>query len=296
LYSSIDVTKENAKAKEDFDIIVTMEQFERALEEIEPAFGVAEDELKTMLHGELIEYSPKFKEMVDVGRVLIKQVTNSEQTPLMTLLLEGENGSGMTAVAATLAMESKFPYLKVISPETYLGMTENAKCNNITKVFEDAYKSPQSLIVIDNIERLLEYVPIGPRFSNAVLQTLLVVLKRIPPADGRKLMVIATTSSGRILADMEMKQVFKVVQRVPQLSRPEHVIRVFEALQVEFEGDELQQVARDVSFPLGIKQLIETIEMAKQTNTKMTHKQFMECFAAKGLDRRKGGIDDDFKE
>ncbi len=38
------------------------------------------------------------------------------------------------------------------------------------QVFEDAYKSPMSIIILDDIERLLEYVAIGPRFSNAVLQ------------------------------------------------------------------------------------------------------------------------------
>lgn len=45
------------------------------------------------------------------------------------------------------------------------------------------------MIVLDDIERLLEYVAIGPRFSNQVLQTLLVLLKKQPPA-GRKLFVV----------------------------------------------------------------------------------------------------------
>lgn len=31
-------------------------------------------------------------------------------------------------------------------------------------------QSPASVIVLDDIERLLEYVAIGPRFSNAILQ------------------------------------------------------------------------------------------------------------------------------
>ena len=48
-------------------------------------------------------------------------------------------------------------------------------------MFEDAYRSPLSCIVVDDIERLLDYVRIGPRFSNAVLQTLLVLLKKEPP-------------------------------------------------------------------------------------------------------------------
>ncbi len=36
--------------------------------------------------------------------------------------------------------------------------------------FHDAHKSPMSIIVLDNLERLIEYVSIGPRFSNLVLQ------------------------------------------------------------------------------------------------------------------------------
>lgn len=48
-------------------------------------------------------------------------------------------------------------------------------------MFDDAYKSQLSCVVVDDIERLLDYVPIGPRFSNLVLQALLVLLKKAPP-------------------------------------------------------------------------------------------------------------------
>jgi hypothetical protein len=51
----------------------------------------------------------------------------------------------------------------------------------IFQVFDDAYKSPLSCIIIDNIERLLDYSPIGPRYSNLVLQALLVLLGKRPP-------------------------------------------------------------------------------------------------------------------
>ena len=59
-------------------------------------------------------------------------------------------------------------------------------------------QSPLSVIVLDDIERLLESVAIGPRFSNAVLQTLLVLLKKQPPA-GRKLFVVGTTGLGMVI-------------------------------------------------------------------------------------------------
>ena len=42
-------------------------------------------------------------------------------------------------------------------------------------------QSPLSIIILDDIERLLEFVSIGPRFSNTILQTLLVLLKKASP-------------------------------------------------------------------------------------------------------------------
>jgi len=88
---------------------------------------------------------------------------------LLSVLLHGDNGSGKTALAAKIAIDSGFPFVKMISPEQFVGFTDFAKVQAIAKIFEDAYKSPLSMIVLDDIERLLEFVHIGPRFSNNVL-------------------------------------------------------------------------------------------------------------------------------
>lgn len=56
-----------------------------------------------------------------------------------------------------------------------------ASSSPLFQIFDDAYKSQLSCVVVDDIERLLDYVPIGPRFSNLVLQALLVLLKKPPP-------------------------------------------------------------------------------------------------------------------
>lgn len=59
--------------------------------------------------------------------------------------------------------------MKLISPENFVGYSEQAKISQIVRVFEDAYKSPLSIIVLDDIERLIEFIHIGPRFSNPIL-------------------------------------------------------------------------------------------------------------------------------
>jgi vesicle-fusing ATPase len=111
---------------------------------------------------------------------LVREIVGSKNTSLLSILLEGPRGSGKTAFAAQLAKQSGFPFVKFISPESFVGYSDLGKINKIVKIFEDAYKSPLSMIVLDDIERLIEFIHIGPRFSNTVLQTILVLLKKRP--------------------------------------------------------------------------------------------------------------------
>jgi vesicle-fusing ATPase len=100
--------------------------------------------------------------------------------------------------------------VKLISPENFVGTSEIGKIHQIVKIFEDAYKSTLSLIILDDIERLIEFIHIGPRFSNPVLQALLVLIKKTPPTLNRKLMIIGTTSMKQILQEMELVDCFNV--------------------------------------------------------------------------------------
>jgi vesicle-fusing ATPase len=79
-----------------------------------------------------------------------------------------------------------------------------------------------SCILVDNVERLLDYGPIGPRYSNLTLQALLVLLKKNPPK-GRRLLIICTTSRKEVLEQMEMLSAFTDVLHVSNLTRPDHL-------------------------------------------------------------------------
>lgn len=123
--------------------------------EVKPAFGVSEAELQQCVANGIIKFHPHVERLLEDGQLFVEQVKNSERTPLVSVLLHGPVGSGKTAMAATVAMSSEFPFIKLISPEAMVGFNETAKMNQINKVFQDAYKSPRSVIVIDSIERLL---------------------------------------------------------------------------------------------------------------------------------------------
>ena len=46
----------------------------------------------------------------------------------------GPSGSGKTALAASIALSSEFPFIKLISPENMVGFSESAKISSINKV------------------------------------------------------------------------------------------------------------------------------------------------------------------
>ena len=52
---------------------------------------------------------------------------SSSANPSLSILLAGENGCGKTALAAKIAIDSGFPFVKMISPENYVGYTDFAK-------------------------------------------------------------------------------------------------------------------------------------------------------------------------
>ena len=75
------------------------------------------------------------------------QAGTTPGTGLVSILLEGAPNAGKTALAARLAKESGFPFVKICSPEDMVGFTESAKCLQIRKIFDDAYR----LVIQNNI-------------------------------------------------------------------------------------------------------------------------------------------------
>ncbi|XP_055389616.1 vesicle-fusing ATPase 1 [Condylostylus longicornis] len=234
--------------------------------DIKPAFGTAQEVLDTMLSRGIINWGVPVAHILEDGMLYINQAKAPESSGIVSILLEGPPNSGKTALAAKLAKLSDFPFVKVVTPEDMVGFTESAKCLQIRKVFDDAYRSTLSCVVVDNIERLLDYGPIGPRYSNMGLQALLVLLKKQPPK-GRKLLVLCTSSRRQVLEEMEMLSAFTSIIHVPNLSESDHVVEVLEQHDI-FSRDELNKIAKKMHKRrvfIGIKKLLGFIDMIRQT-------------------------------
>ncbi|KAF8165629.1 vesicular-fusion protein SEC18 [Crassisporium funariophilum] len=256
---------------------VNREDFMRALDEVHPAFGVSEEELQQVIQNGIIHYDVVVDELLKSGLLFVEQVRSSTRTPLVSILLHGPPGSGKTALGASIAQASEYPFIKLISPDNMVGFSEQQKVTAITKVFNDSYKSPLSVVVVDNIERLIDWTPMGARFSNAVLQTLLVLFNRRPPK-GRRLLIIATSSLRPILTDLGLSETFDSELRVPpiaSLRALEHVLQEVELFPSDQHRRRAIKMLEEAGFgsdrdgltsglQIGIKKLLSIVEMARQ--------------------------------
>lgn len=249
---------------------LTRNDFLLALNEVKPAFGVNEEDLNLNFPYGIIEYNKKVHSVFEKLKSYVEEVSNSDTERLISVLLHGEPGVGKTAIASMLALKSEFPFIKMLSAESLVGMSEAMKVNTIDNIFRDVYKSPLNVLVIDKIETLINYVPIGPRFSNDILQMLIVNLNKKPPG-GRRLLIIGTTSQYSVMKHMSLVENFTKTIELKKIKLLDEVSAVFEELEFMSSHERraiLQQLSSygDGSIDISIKKLIQVMMNCKYLN------------------------------
>lgn len=254
------------KTKDIANMKVTRQDFLNALDEVTPAFGVNEEDLKTCVEGGIFRFSASVDDILKNGARYVRQVRESDKSRLVSLLVHGPPGSGKTALSAAIALHSDFPFVRLISPEEIAGMSETAKIAYIDNTFRDAYKSPLNILVIDSIETLVDWVPIGPRFSNNILQVLKVYLKRKPPS-GRRLLIISTTSAYSVLKQMDILSCFDNEIAVPNVANLDELNNIMTESEFLDEAGRVKVIQKlsqvTATLNVGVKKVLTNIETAR---------------------------------
>ncbi|PNP54257.1 hypothetical protein THARTR1_05464 [Trichoderma harzianum] len=162
--------------------MITRADFLNALNEVQPAFGVSESKLTEATDLGIIRYAGHVDASIRKVMGIANLVMLDPQVFHSAVLFHGSKGAGKTALAAHIAKESGFPFIKLVTPSDMAGYRDEfGKRDYIHKAFADAYKSTASIIILDDFERLIGWNPIGPRFSNAILDLLTVLIAARPP-------------------------------------------------------------------------------------------------------------------
>lgn len=265
-------------------IKVAMKDFQNALKDIKPAFGQATDECAAAMRSGIIDYGPAWKHVQRQFETFVHQLSQSTKIQSISVLLEGPPGCGKSAAAAHIAVHSGFPYVKFISPDTLVGYGEVQKSNIIRKAFEDAYKSTLSVVVLDDIERLIEYSQLGARYSNVLLQTILVLVKRPPPA-GKKILIVGTTSLVDVLESLEIVNTFSLQVFLPSLDGS-NLTAVVAGLGLKWKRPDDERLATEVvPAAITVKKLILVLEMAADGDRNISYDSVSDAILATGVSK-----------
>ncbi|KAL6121899.1 hypothetical protein NUSPORA_01131 [Nucleospora cyclopteri] len=197
---------------------ISMEDMKRALTEIIPAFGI--DEQQNFALNKVIYETDQFDSIIEKGKDFIKKLQATNLYKTSSLLLYGSTGVGKSFLALRIARSSLFPFIKIISPKDLVGFSEYEKVNFIKEKFSDAYKSEESIVILDEIESLIEFVSIGPRFSNNILQAIKIFIKNEPLSrKTNKIFVIGTTAIPEILDECGITDCFTETTEVQKCNK-----------------------------------------------------------------------------
>ena len=254
------------QVKDPESIHLNANDFDFALRDVKPAFGRETNECISVQRHGIIDYGPTWQKQRSEIIEILSQFKQS-QLSCTQLLIHGQPGSGKSSLASFIALQSEFPYVKFISAKSLVGSSELQKCNSIRNAFEDSYKSPLSVIILDDIERLIEWSQEGSRYSNSLLQTLIVLIKA-PPPEGKKLLVIGTTNIPSILETLEITSCFLTEIETPLLDA-ETLPLVTRGLNSAWHSQREEELAKQILPETGmpISKLIFMLEMSAAKNT-----------------------------
>jgi len=186
---------------------------EKALRDIKPSYGINEEELTSYVPKNFIYFSSELKDMEinickDIERLLKSKTLNS-----FSILINGTHLSGKSSISGFLSQKDYFPLVKILSGELLIGKGELESASRINDIFHDITKSNETLLILDDIERIVSYSHVGPRFFNAVVQTLMLILNK--KQKGKKIFIIGTTSDLEALKILGLDIAFNKMYEMP---------------------------------------------------------------------------------
>ncbi|QHR78442.1 hypothetical protein KM759_gp134 [Lymphocystis disease virus 4] len=258
------------------ELKVLKSDFEKSLKlDIKPTFKSDNYELP---YG-IVIWTKEIDRILSLGQSLI--IRTREKSSSTALLLEGQPGCGKTALAITVAKESQFSYVKICSFDKTVGYSEVDKRTILEKTFSDASKFDSACVILDDIERWLDYVPVGPKFSNSVLQTLFVLLKN----SHHKLLIIVTCECKDFLNQTGLITVFNAVIHIPCVSTNKQLMNVLKLLNAFDVWDcaTVLEAIQNKEFKIGIKKLIAAVEIASSMRSDRKISEFLISLEAGGI-------------
>jgi len=196
------VDQGDLKMEKSKEIVVCQRHFQEAIEEIKPVFGSDEEKLRSNLTWGIHHFTEDFTQTLTATQQNITKFFESKATSDISVLkVVGNEGYGKTALASHFALEAKVPFVKFLEAYEFMGSSTHGIVRTLRETFENAYRSPRSIIILDDVDVPLKVRKISRgnmvdhtyEFDNEVYLTLKTLLKRVPYEDSKVLVIVTYT-------------------------------------------------------------------------------------------------------
>ena len=204
----------NLSSAKDINPIVSQIELIKSANEIKPQFGSVSKEIKIITLNEFELYSNEYIKVYDDSMMKIKNLLKGN---LLSILIQGDPYVGKTTIACQIAKNCGFNCVKYISSETLINYAIKEK--QIYDIFEQGYKSESFVLILDSVEKLVEYSKLGNVYNNKILQTIYTILCKIVEST-KKLVVILTSSNKQLMMGLELNTICNYTYQLSDSATP----------------------------------------------------------------------------
>lgn len=91
--------------------------------------------MERLLGGDFIHWDNIVDDILQQGQLLVEQALNPDSRKFVRVLLTGSPGSGKSCLAAKIAKNSDFPFIKVVTPEDMVSFNSKNKILRLGRLF-----------------------------------------------------------------------------------------------------------------------------------------------------------------
>jgi vesicle-fusing ATPase len=216
--ASYSISKEldpsNLNSAKDINPIITQIELVKSANEIKPQYGSVSKEIEiiTSIQYELycIEYTNKYNDIMEK----IKNLSNGN---LLSILIQGDPYVGKTTMACQIAKKCGLNCIKFISSESLMDYT--FKERQIYEIFEQGYKTESFVLILDSVEKIIEYSKLGNIYNNKILQSIYTILSKIVEYP-KSIIVILTSSNKNLMGSLELNSLCNYTYQISDISTP----------------------------------------------------------------------------
>ena len=177
---------------------------------------------------------PKYQALYDS---MLDFIMNRLGSGKHSILLKGSQGVGKTIMSANLARGINYPFTKFIDSNMFLGYSDIKKQEELVQIFKDAEKTKESLILINDIFRLIDYISFGNRFNNQTFNLLINLIKSCQLSNKKQ--IILVTADSKLCSLFKLHKYFNQVFEIEDLKSADEIQEVLETLGVESDQGKL---------------------------------------------------------